>query len=75
MTEVYCYLDFNKQTAEAYYNDEIKFPINLIKVIHRHMGYLKLPVKKMFPMIEDITMIYRPEEEPDVVTIDFKLKV
>ena len=51
LSEVYCYMDFNKQTIEPMYNDELKLPFKIIKMVQKQYPNHKMTSKKVFSMI------------------------
>ena len=75
LIEVYCYMDFNKQTIEPMYNDELKLNgMNILKLVHKQLSHLKLPLKKIFNLINDVKIVYDKEKTPDILTIQIYLK-
>jgi len=50
LTDVYIYQDFNTKTFSIFYNDEIKFPINLEKAFWKKYG----KIKNYFSLLKDI---------------------
>ena len=73
LEEVYCYMDHNKQTIEPYYNDEIKLPVNVVKIIQKNLQ-VKTPIKKIFNMISDVKFLYNAQTHPDIIEIQIELK-
>ncbi len=56
---VYIYQDFIKQKFSIFYNDELKFPINIEKQFMRNMGRVKNP----FTSIIDVKIQYKKEND------------
>ncbi len=73
LDEVYCYIDHNKQTIEPMYNDEIKLPINMIKLVQKQFPRMKISTKKAFGMIADIKILFDKKKYPDDIFIDFEM--
>lgn len=73
ITEVYCYINHNKETIEPMYNDELKLPFNVIKLVQKQMKQKTSP-KKIFDMIKDVRLIYDKEKHPNDVIIDIELR-
>lgn len=69
ITEVYVYMDNNKSTLDAYFNNEIKLPINLLKVAQK---YLDVPIKKVFSHIFDVKLKYDEIQKTLSITFWFK---
>ena len=65
--QVYCYMDHNKQTITAMYNDEIKLPINFTKMVQRHYPNMKISSKKVFSLIKDIRLVYTKENIDNII--------
>ena len=63
LKEIYCYQDFNKKKFNVYYNDEIKFPLNLEKM---YFKYVK-KVKNFFDIIFDIKIVYDDEKNEIII--------
>lgn len=57
--DLYIYQDFNTGTFSVYYNDELKFPVNIQKTFYKKYG----KVKNYFDIIEDVLVEYRKEEK------------
>ena len=75
INEVYCYMDFNKKTIEPMYNDDIKLiGVNILKLVHKQLSHLKLPLKKIFNFIDAVKIVYDKEKSPDILTIQIYLK-
>lgn len=72
--EVYVYMDHNKRTIEPYYNDEIKLPLNIGKLLMKAFPNQTIKPKKIFDYLNDITIHYYPEKQPDNLVITFYTK-
>lgn len=70
--EVYCYIDHNKQTIQAMYNDELKIPINFTKMVQKHYPNMKISSKKVFSLIKDIRLAYS-KENADTLIIEIEM--
>jgi hypothetical protein len=66
--EIYIYQDNIKEEYSFFYNDEIKFPVNLEKTFWKRYG----KVKKYFDIINDIKAEYSKKEQ--LVKVTYKLK-
>ena len=70
LEEVYCYMDFSKQTIEPMYNDEIKMTsVNIIKMIQKRYNNTnkKIPTKKVFSLVKDVKIEYNPNKSTDKI--------
>lgn len=66
--DLYIYQDNNKSEFSIYYNDEIKFPVNLQKVFQKKYG----KVKNFFGIIEDIKAEFNNKEK--LVKLTYTIK-
>lgn len=67
--EVYVYMDNNTSVLDARFNNELKLPINLLKIAQK---YLDLPIKKVFAQILDVKLKYSVEDKSLNITFWFK---
>jgi hypothetical protein len=68
---VYVYMDFNKRTIEPYYNDEIKLPLNIAKLMQKAFPGTQIKPKKLFDYLDDIKIQYDKEKQPDNLVVTF----
>lgn len=75
--EVYCYMDCNKQTFEPMYNDELKLPVNIIKMVQKKYGASgkKMPTNKVFSVIGDVKIEYNKEKDPDNISFHIWMNI
>jgi hypothetical protein len=71
LEEVYVYMDFNKRTIEPYYNDEVKLPLNIGKIMQKAYPQIIIKPKKLFSYLNDIKIQYDKEKQPDNLVITF----
>ena len=71
LDEVYVYMDFNKQTIEPFYNDEIKLPLNIAKLMQKAYPQRQIKPKKLFEYLSDIKIQYDKEKQPDNLVVTF----
>ncbi len=78
LSEVYCYMDFNKQTIEPMYNDEIRMSsVNIIKLVQKRYTKTsqKIPTKKAFSMIKDVKIEFDPKKSPDTISFHIWMNI
>ena len=71
LEEVYVYMDFNKRTIEPFYNDEIKLPLNIGKIMQKVYPQINIKPKQLFSYLNDIKIQYDKEKQPDDLVITF----
>ena len=74
LEEVYVYMDHNKRTIEPYYNDEIKLPLNIGKLMQKAFPNQVIKPKKIFDYLNDIKIQYDAEKQPDNLVVTFYTK-
>lgn len=71
LEEVYVYMDFNKRTIEPYYNDEVKLPLNLPKLMQKAFPQANIKPKKFFDYLKDVKIQYDKEKYPNDLVVTF----
>jgi len=71
LTETYVYMDFNKRSIEPYYNDEIKLPLNIAKLMQKAYPHINIKAKKIFDYLQDIKIQYVKEKYPNDLVVTF----
>lgn len=69
--DVYVYMDFNKKSIEPYYNDEVKLPLNLYKLMQKAFPNKNIKVKTFFESLKDIKIKYDKEKYPEHLIVTF----
>lgn len=71
---VYAYNDTIKQEFQPFYNDEIPLPLNFLKLFQKAAPNFPIQKKKFYDYFEDISVIYKKEEDPLNLIISFEVK-
>jgi len=70
--EVYAYLNCNNRTISFYRDDEIKLNFNIQKPIQKYYqqkSSTKLPVKKVFDLIDDVKISLNETKTEYIISI------